>query len=74
FESYATTDDHLMHLTGLATDQNGTKYYLTKNSWGEVSQYKGFLYMSDAYFRMKTIGIMVHKDAIPKDIAAKLSL
>ncbi|MCB0590907.1 MAG: aminopeptidase [Saprospiraceae bacterium] len=74
FESYATTDDHLMHLTGLATDQNGTKYYLTKNSWGEVSSYKGFLYMSDAYFRMKTVGIMVHKDAIPKDIAAKLAL
>ena len=74
FESYATTDDHLMHLTGLATDQNGTKYYLTKNSWGEISAYKGFLYMSDAYFRMKTVGIMVHKDAIPKDIAAKLSL
>ncbi|MCB0547481.1 MAG: aminopeptidase [Phaeodactylibacter sp.] len=74
FESYATTDDHLMHLTGLAVDQNGTKYYLTKNSWGEVSPYKGFLYMSNAYFRMKTVGIMVHKDAIPKDIAAKLSL
>ena len=74
FESYATTDDHLMHLTGLATDQDGTKYYLTKNSWGEVSPYKGFLYMSDAYFRLKTVGIMVHKDAIPKDIAAKLSL
>lgn len=74
FESYATTDDHLMHLTGLATDQNGTKYYLTKNSWGEISPYKGYLYMSDAYFRMKTVGIMVHKDAIPKDIAAKLSL
>ena len=74
YESYATTDDHLMHLTGLAVGQNGTKFYLTKNSWGEVSQYKGFLYMSDAYFRMKTVGIMVHKDAIPKDIAAKLSL
>ncbi len=74
FESYATTDDHLMHLTGMAVDQNGTKYYLTKNSWGEISPYKGFLYMSDAYFRLKTVGIMVHKDAIPKDIAAKLSL
>ncbi len=74
FESYATTDDHLMHLTGIAKDQEGTAYYVTKNSWGEISPYKGFLYMSEAYFRMKTVGIMVHKDAIPKDIAAKLSL
>jgi bleomycin hydrolase len=74
FESYATTDDHLMHLTGTAVDQKGTKYYITKNSWGEISPYKGFLYMSSSYFRMKTVGIMVHKDAIPKDIAEKLSL
>lgn len=74
FESYSTTDDHLMHLVGLAKDQNGTKYYLTKNSWGEISPFKGFLYMSDAYFRLKTVGIMVHKDAIPRDIAAKLEL
>ena len=74
FESYATTDDHLMHLVGLAQDQKGTKYYLVKNSWGEISPYKGYLYMSDAYFRLKTVGIMVHKDAIPKDIAAKLAL
>lgn len=74
FESYATTDDHLMHLTGVAKDQSGTTYYLTKNSWGEVSDYKGFLYMSSSYFRLKTVGIMVHKDAIPQDIAKKLVL
>jgi len=74
FESYSTTDDHLMHITGLAKDQNGISYYLTKNSWGELSPYKGFLYMSDAYFRLKTVAIMVHKDAIPKEIANKLDL
>mgnify|MGYP005666280113 CR=1 FL=1 len=72
FESYATTDDHLMHLTGIARDQKGQKYYVTKNSWGEISPYKGFLHMSSAYFRLKTVGIMVHKDAIPKDIAKKI--
>jgi bleomycin hydrolase len=73
FESYATTDDHLMHLTGIAKDQNGKTYFITKNSWGEISPYEGFLYMSAPYFRMKTVGVMVHKDAIPADIAAKLS-
>ncbi len=72
FESYATTDDHLMHLVGTAKDQNGTLYYLTKNSWGEISSYKGFLHLSSSYFRMKTIGIMVHKSAIPKAIAEKI--
>ena len=74
FESYATTDDHLMHLTGVAKDQNGKTYYITKNSWGEISPYEGFLYLSAPYFRMKTVGVMVHKDAIPRDIAEKLNL
>lgn len=30
--------------------------------------------MSAPYFRMKTVGVMVHKAAIPKDLAEKLSL
>ena len=64
FESYATTDDHLMHLVGSAKDQNGNKYYLIKNSWGEIGPYKGYLYMSEAYFNMKTVSIMVNKNAL----------
>ncbi len=73
FDSYATTDDHLMHITGIAKDKNGTKYYLVKNSWGERGPLKGYLYASEAYFQLKTIAIMVHKKAIPKNIAQKLA-
>lgn len=72
FENYSTTDDHLMHITGIALDQDGTKYYLTKNSWGEISEYKGFLYMSEAFLRMKTVSIMIHKDGLPKNSSKKL--
>ena len=64
FESTVTTDDHLMHIVGLAKDKNDTEYYIIKNSWGEISPYKGFLYMSKAYAAMKTVSIMVHKDVI----------
>ena len=74
FESYATTDDHLMHLVGKAKDKNGTVYYVIKNSWGEISDFKGYLYMSREYFRLKTVAISVHKSAIPKSIADKLVL
>lgn len=75
FEAFVTTDDHLMHLTGIAKDQNGTKYYITKNSWGtERNKFGGYLNMSDSYVRTKTIYIMVHKDAIPKAIKAKLGM
>ena len=74
FESFSTTDDHLMHLTGIAKDRVGKKYYLIKNSWGEISEYKGYLYMSEAYLKLKTVAILVHKDAIPAHIAEKMNL
>lgn len=75
FESFVTTDDHLMHLTGIAKDQNGTKYYITKNSWGtDRNKFGGYLNMSESFVRAKTIYIMLHKDAIPKTIKTRLSL
>ena len=75
FEAFVTTDDHLMHLTGIAKDQNGTKYYITKNSWStDRNKFGGYLNMSESFVRAKTIYVMVHKDAIPKAIRTKLSL
>jgi len=62
FENFSTTDDHLMHIVGKAKDQKGNEYYVIKNSWGNISPYKGYLYMSKAYVAMKTVAIMVHKD------------
>jgi aminopeptidase C len=73
YETFVTTDDHLMHLTGIVKDQNGTKYYITKNSWGtERNPFGGYLNMSESFVRAKTIYIMVHKDAVPADIRQKL--
>lgn len=75
FESFVTTDDHLMHLTGIAEDQNGTKYYVTKNSWGtERNDNKGYLNMSDSFVRAKTIYVMMHKDALPKELRKRLGI
>ena len=75
FESFSTTDDHLMHITGIVKDQNGTKYYITKNSWGtDRNPFGGYLNMSEEYVRAKTIAIMVHKNAIPAEIKTKLGL
>ena len=74
FENFSTTDDHLMHLIGTAKDKNGDKYYIIKNSWGDKNVYQGYLYMSEAYLLMKTVSIMVHKDAVPVDIREKCDL
>ncbi|MEZ4935121.1 MAG: C1 family peptidase [Saprospiraceae bacterium] len=74
FLDYTTTDDHLMHITGVAKDQNGTKYYYTKNSWGAISPFQGYVYMSENYFRLKTVGLMVNKNAIPDRIRKRLGI
>jgi len=75
FDTYETTDDHLMHITGTAKDDQGNSYYLVKNSWGtEGLANGGFQYISSSYFRFKTVCMIVHKDAIPKEIAVKLGM
>jgi bleomycin hydrolase len=74
FDNFSVTDDHLMQLCGLAKDKKGGKYYLTKNSWGEKRGHGGYWFMSADYVRLKTIAILIHKDAIPTGIKAKLKL
>ena len=74
FDSQETTDDHAMHLIGLAKDQNGTIYYQVKNSWGKYNDLKGYFYASQPYLRYKTTAIIVNKAAIPEAIRIKLKL
>ena len=74
FDEMTTTDDHGMHIFGIAKDQNGTTYYMVKNSWGESGKYKGIWYASENFVAGKSIDIVVHKDAVPKDIKKKLGI
>jgi bleomycin hydrolase len=74
FDNYTSTDDHGMHIIGKAKDQNGKEYYSVKNSWGDKNDYKGYLYVTKAYFNYKTIAILVHKKSIPIEILAKMKL
>lgn len=74
FDSWQLTDDHGMHLTGIARDQYGNKYYLEKNSWGEGGKYKGYSYLSVPFMRMRTMSVMLHKDGVPPQIAKKVGL
>ncbi|MDR2085552.1 MAG: C1 family peptidase [Dysgonamonadaceae bacterium] len=74
FDNYETTDDHGMLIYGTAQDQNGTKYYLVKNSWGTDSPYQGAWYISLPYVQSKTINIVVHKDVLSKDLKKKLKI
>ena len=74
FDEKTSTDDHGMHLYGIAKDQNGTKYYIIKNSWGVTGAYNGIWYMSENFVKGKTLNIVVNKKAIPANIRKKLGL
>lgn len=74
YDNYQTTDDHGMHIYGIAKDQTGKKFYMVKNSWGTDNKYKGTWYASEAFVAYKTMNIVVHKDALPKAIKAKLGI
>jgi len=74
FDNYQTTDDHAMHIVGLAKDQMGKEYYVVKNSWGTTNDYKGYLYVSKNFVKYKTTALMVNKGGIPTEIAKKLGV
>ncbi len=74
FDNYQTQDDHGMHFTGLAKDQLGTTYFIVKNSWGKANDCDGYFYASESYFKYKTTNIMLHKDALSKEMKKKLNL
>ena len=74
FDNYTTTDDHGMHIIGLATDQSGNTFYKVKNSWGVMGKYDGFIFVSRPFVMLRTTNIMVNKNAIPQAIAKKLGI
>lgn len=74
YDNWETTDDHGMLIYGLAKDQTGKEYFIVKNSWGKSGKYEGIWYASKTFVAYKTMNILVHKDAVPKDIKKKLGI
>jgi aminopeptidase C len=74
YDNYQTTDDHGMLIYGLAKDQSGKDFFMIKNSWGADNKYKGTWYVSEAFVAYKTMSIVIHKNALPAAIRAKLGL
>ena len=70
FDNFTTTDVHNMHIIGIAENSKGKRFYIIKNS-SDAKNCGGYLYMSKEYFLLKTISVMVNKNAIPKEIKDK---
>ena len=73
-DNLETTDDHAMHIVGLAEDQNHKKYYKVKNSWGGGNEYSGYIYVTKAYVKYKTSTILLHKSALSVEMRNNLNL
>ena len=73
FERLLTTDNHLMHIIGIAKTKEGKKFYMVKNSFGtNDGPYNGYNYMSEAYLRLQTVSIMLNKNSLPKEIRNRI--
>jgi bleomycin hydrolase len=74
FENLTTQDDHLMHIVGLAKSKQGKKFFVVKNSWGEIGPFKGYINVSANYFAINTISLVLPKAALGPALAGKLGL
>ncbi len=74
FENLTTQDDHLMHITGLEKSKSGNQFFLVKNSWGDVGPVHGYINVSEAYFGINTISLVVPKAALSKAMLEKLKI
>ena len=72
YNDWSTGDDHSMLIVGIAHDQNGTKYYKVKNSWGETGPYAGYWYCSEQFVRLHTVFFTVNKAAFSDEMKDKL--
>ena len=74
FENLTTQDDHLMHITGIAKSKNGKDFFIVKNSWGKVGPDNGYINVSESYFAINTISLVVPKAALSKAMLEKMKI
>ena len=74
YNDWSTGDDHSMLLVGIAHDQNGTKYYKVKNSWGETGPYNGYWYCSEQFVKLHTVFFTVNKAGFSDGMKKNLGL
>lgn len=72
YENLTTQDDHLMHITGIEKTKDGKTFFIVKNSWGIIGPYNGYINVSEAYFAINTISLVIPKAGLSKALQVKL--
>jgi bleomycin hydrolase len=63
-----------MHIVGVEKAKNGKMFFIVKNSYGPTNPFKGFVNVSEAYFAINTVSLVVPKAAINKILLEKLKI
>ena len=74
FENLTTQDDHLMHIVGIEKSKEGKTFFIVKNSWGETGPVGGYVHVSEAYFAVNTISLVVPKAAVGVGLRERLNV
>jgi bleomycin hydrolase len=63
-----------MHLVGVEKSKGGKTFFVVKNSWGKIGPYEGYINVSEPYFAINTVSLVVPKAAISKELLSKLKI
>jgi bleomycin hydrolase len=74
FENLTTQDDHLMHIVGIKKSNGGKEFFYVKNSWGNMGPFQGFINVSETYFGINTITLVLPLKALSPEMKAKLKI
>jgi bleomycin hydrolase len=74
YENLTTQDDHLMHIVGVEKTKDGKTFFVVKNSWGKIGPFEGYINVSEGYFAINTISLVLPKAALSKELQNKLGL
>ncbi|MEO7522928.1 MAG: C1 family peptidase [Ferruginibacter sp.] len=74
YEELVTQDDHLMHITGIEKSGSGKTFFIVKNSWGNTGPFSGYINVSESYFAINTISLVVPKASLSKTLLEKLKI
>ena len=74
YENLTTEDDHLMHIVGTEKSKEGKLFFIVKNSWGKVGPYDGYINVSESYFAINTVSLVIPKAALSNELLAKLGI
>ncbi len=59
---------------GIEKTPDGKSFFLVKNSWGDIGPEHGYINVSEAYFAINTVSLIIPKAAISKELLAKLGI